>query len=300
MPADLAIGVDVGGTKILGGTVARDGAIGRTIEVPTPDDGDAIQDEIERIVADLLPDGARAIGLGVPMPVDPLTGIAFPAANLPLGRVDIAGRVRRRFDLPLGIENDGNAAALAEWRLGAGRGAQTVIVLTLGTGVGGGIVLDGALYRGWAELGHIVIQPGGPPCHGSCGGHGHLEALTSGIAADRVAAELWGDDADAHVLVERAYDGDGQAVAALRAIGSSLGLAIGSLANIFTPEVVVVGGGFGAAAGEVLLDAALVAARAEAIAGAADRLRLVPAALGEESGLVGAALVGFAALDGER
>jgi glucokinase len=300
MPPDSVIGVDLGGTKILAGTVGRDGAVGRTIEVPTPAAGDAILAEIERIVGDLLGDGAAAVGLGVPMPVDPQTGIAFPAANLPLGEVDIAGRIRDRFGIPVGIENDANAAALAEWRLGAGRGTRTLVAFTLGTGVGGGIVLDGRLYRGWAELGHIVIEPGGPPCQGSCHGHGHLEALASGLAADRAARELWGADADAPLLVQRAAEGDADAVAAIERIGRYLGLAIGSFVNVFTPDVVVIGGGFGAAAGETLLEAARTAARGEAMAGAADSLRIVPAALGDEAGLVGAALVGFEALDGER
>ena len=300
MPPDSVIGVDLGGTKILAGTVGRNGAVGRTIEVPTPAEGDAILAEIDWIVGDLLRDGAAAVGLGVPMPVDPQTGIAFPAANLPLGEVDIAGRIHDRFGVPVGIENDANAAALAEWRLGAGRGTRTLVAFTLGTGVGGGIVLDGRLYRGWAELGHIVIEPGGPPCQGSCHGHGHLEALASGLAADRAARELWGADADAPLLVQRAAEGDDEAIAAIERIGRYLGLAIGSFVNVFTPDVVVIGGGFGAAAGETLLDAARTAARGEAMAGAADRLRIVPAALGDEAGLVGAALVGFEALDGER
>lgn len=300
MSADTVIGVDLGGTKILVGAVSREGSIGRTIEVPTPDAGDAIISEIERLVGELLADGGSAVGLGVPMPVDPVTGVAYPAANLPLGEIDIAGRVLHRFGLPVGIENDGNAVALAEWQLGAGTGASTLIAFTLGTGVGGGLVLDGRLYRGWAELGHMVIEPGGLPCQGSCRGHGHLEAVASGIAADALARELWGADADAHELVRRAYAGEEAAVAGLRSIGRYLGLAIGSLANVFTPEVVVVGGGFGAAAGPLLLDAAREAACGEAIAGAVDRLRIVPAALGEEAGLVGAALVGFEALDGVR
>jgi glucokinase len=300
MSAESVIGVDLGGTKILAGIVARDGTTGRTIEVPTPDDGDAILSEIDRVIDELCAEQVRAIGIGVPMPVDALTGIAFAAANLPLGEVDIPGRLRARFGLPVGIENDANAAALAEWRLGAGVGTRDLVVFTLGTGVGGGLVVGGRLFRGWAELGHIVIEPDGPPCQGSCHGHGHLEALASGIAADRAARELWGDTADARDLVRRAYDGDGQAVSALERIGRYLGLAAGSLVNIFTPEKIVVGGGFGAAAGEILLRAMRAAATGEAMAGAADELAIVPAAFGEEAGLVGAALVGFEALDGER
>ena len=301
MPPDTAIGVDLGGTKILAGLVSRAGSIGRTIEVPTPDGSEeAILAEIDRLIADLAADGAAAVGIGVPMNLDPETGIAFRATNLPLDEVDIAGRVRQRFSIPTGIENDANAAALAEWKLGAGRGVRSLVAFTLGTGVGGGIVLDGRLYRGWAELGHIVVDADGAPCQGSCHGRGHLEAVASGLAADRAARELYGADADAHLLVRRAHAGEAEAVAAVERIGHFLGIGVGSLANIFDPEVFVVGGGFGAAAGEVLLRAARETARREAIAPADERLQVVPAALGEDAGLVGAGLVGFEALDGER
>jgi len=173
-------------------------------------------------------------------------------------------------------------------------------MLTLGTGVGGGVVLDDRLYRGWAEIGHIVVQAGGPPCQGSCHGHGHLEALASGTAADRAARELYGPSADARVLVERAAAGEVEARARLAEIGGFLGAAIGSLANLFDPELVVVGGGFGEAAGDLVLAPAQEAARREALAPADATLRVVPAELGADAGLVGAALVAFEALDGAR
>jgi glucokinase len=167
-------------------------------------------------------------------------------------------------------------------------------MFTLGTGVGGGIVIDGRLFRGWAELGHIVVQEGGVEC--ACGGRGHLEVLASGHAGDRVARELYGPDADAHLLIDKGHAGDSGAVEALARIGESLGAAIGSLVNIFDPDLVVVGGGFGAAAGELVLGPARDAARREAIAPADETLRVVPAELGAEAGLVGAGLVGFEAL----
>ena len=173
-------------------------------------------------------------------------------------------------------------------------------MLTLGTGIGGGLVLDGQLYRGWAELGHVVVEFDGPPCQGNCHGRGHVEGVASGHAATRVARELYGESADAHTLVARAKDDEPEAVAALDRIGRLLGAAIGSFANVFDPDLVVVGGGFGAAAGELLLGPAQEAARCEAIQPADERLRVVPAALGERAGLIGAALVGFEAVDGVR
>jgi len=301
MHEERVIGVDLGGTKILAGLVARDGTIGRTIEIATPDGSQAqVLGAVDGVVEALLLDGAAAIGYGVPLNIDRRTGVALRATNLPLHAVHFPDRARDRYALPAGVENDGNAAALAEWRLGAGTEATDLIMLTLGTGVGGGLVIDDHLYRGWAELGHIVVVAGGQPCQGNCHGRGHLEAVASGLAADRAAADLYGPGAEAPTLVEQARGGDTRAIEALAEIGRLLGVAIGSLVNIFDPDVVVVGGGFGAAAGDFLLEPARSAARAEAIQPADETLRIVQAELGDEAGLIGAALVGFEALDGVR
>jgi glucokinase len=301
MSSDHVIGVDLGGTKVLAGILSRDGDVLETVEADTPaGDPNAVLGTLDELVDQLLDDRVGAIGYGVPFTIDRSSGIALRATNLTLRDVDFAGRAYERYGLPVGLENDANAAALAEWRLGAGRGASDLITLTLGTGVGGGIVLDGALYRGWAELGHVVVVAEGPPCQGNCHGHGHLETVASGHAADRNARRLYGDAADAHVLVERARGGDDAAVGALAEIGTLLGVAIGSLVNVFAVELVVVGGGFGAAAGDLLLGPALVAARGEALDPGGERLRIVPAKLGADAGLVGAGLVAFEALGGTR
>ena len=301
MPSDLVIGVDVGGTKMLAGLVARDGAVGRTVEVATPTTGQQqFLVELDALVEGFAAEGAGAIGVGVPMNLDRKTGLALGAVNLPLRALDLAGHLRERVQVPVGVENDGNAIALAEWRAGAGRGTNDLVALALGTGVGGGVVLDGRLYRGWAELGHVVVVADGPPCQGNCHGRGHLEAVASGEAAERAAVELWGPGADAHRLVHEALDGHAEARSALERIGHYLGLAIGSFANIFVPEVVVVGGGFGTAAWELLRQPALASARREALQPADEQLRVVQAELGDDAGLVGAGLVGFEALDGER
>ena len=301
MAADRVIGIDVGGTKILAGLLARDGTVGRTIEVQTPTSSqEAFLVELDALLEQLLADGAGAIGVGVPMNIDRKTGIGHRAVNLPLESLDLARRLRERFGIPVGLENDGNAIALAEWRLGAGRGVTDLVALALGTGVGGGIVLDGRLFRGWAELGHVVVEADGPPCQGNCHGRGHLEAVASGEAAERAARALWGVDADAHRLVREALAGDDEARTALERIGHYLGIAIGSFVNVFVPEVVVVGGGFGIAAWELLREPALEAARREALEPADTELRIVQAAFGDDAGLVGAGLVGFEALDGER
>jgi glucokinase len=164
VPTDLVIGVDVGGTKMLAGLVARDGGIGRMVEVRTPTaDQAALLAALDALVEGLLAEGAEAIGVGVPMNLDRRTGVGLGAVNLPLRSLDLAGHLRDRFGVPVGVENDGNAIALAEWRVGAGRGATDLVALALGTGVGGGVVIDGRLYRGWAELGHVVVAADGPP-----------------------------------------------------------------------------------------------------------------------------------------
>jgi glucokinase len=281
---ELVIGVDVGGTKILAGLVDREGRIHARHEIESPETTEeAVLAALDSAVEHFLGERVSAIGYGVPSNLDRATRRVLRSCNLPLDDVDLAAH---------------DAATLAEWRLGAGRGASTLVMLTLGTGVGGGLVLDGKLYRSWVELGHMVLDADGPPCQGNCHGRGHVEVLVSGSAADRAAVELYGEGADAHALVVHARDGDDRARAKLAEIGERLGAFIGSLANVFDPELVIVGGGFGEAAGELLLGPAQEAARREAITPADETLRIVLAALGGDAGLVGAGLIGFEALDG--
>ena len=205
--------------------------------------------------------------------------------------------VADRFGLRSAIGNDANAAALAEWRLGAGTGLVDIVMLTLGTGVGGGVVLDGRLYRAVGGARPRRRRHGGPPCQGTarprpsrgarvghCGRPGRARAVRPGARTRTCSSR------------ERAREGRGAGEAA-RAIGRSLGAAIGSFVNVFDPELVVIGGGFGAAAGGLVLDPAQESARREALDPASD-VRVVPAELGGDAGLVGAGLVAFEALDG--
>ena len=204
--APVVIGLDVGGTKILSGLVDRDGNVLAEHEIASPDGTEPVLAALDEAVEALIDERVAAIGYGIPANLERGTGRILWATNLSLTDVDLVGRSRARFGLPVGIENDAGAAALAEWKLGAGRGLSNVAMITLGTGVGGGIVVDGRLFRNWVELGHVVVQEGGPVC--TCGGRGHLEVLASGSAADVAARELYGPDADAHVLVERAKAGE--------------------------------------------------------------------------------------------
>jgi glucokinase len=300
--ANRAIGVDVGGTKILAGVVGRNGAVARSTGGPTPvSSQEELLAELDSLIETLLDDDVAALGFGIPSTIDQRTGRAVSSVHVPLANIDFRDRMRERWGLPVTIDNDGNAAAIAEWRLGAGRGVSDLVLLTLGTGIGGGLILGGRPYRGWVgagtEIGHVVLQYGGPPCGGACDGHGHFETLASGSAADAAAERRFGNGADARILVQAARDGDQGAVEDLAEIGRRLGAGIASLVNVFNPELVVVGGGF-AHAGDLILAPARETLAVEALRPARDLVRVVPAELGSDAGMVGAALVGFEALDG--
>jgi len=291
------IGVDLGGTKILAGVVDRDGQVEQRREHPTPvTSQDDLLAGLDAAVEELRDDDVVALGFGIPSPIDQRTGRAQQAVNIPLDEsIDFRGRMAERFGLPVGIENDANAAAYAEFHFGAAREARTMVMLTLGSGCGGGVVIDGELYRGWAEFGHMVIEYDGLPCQGTCTGRGHLEPYVTGFAATKLAQAAFGPAVDAHRLVRLANEGEARAVEILDGIGRRLGAGIGSLVNIFNPELVVIGGGF-AAAGDFILDPAREIVAREGLAGAGKRVRIVRAELGTAAGLIGAGLVAFDAL----
>jgi glucokinase len=294
------IGVDVGGTKALAAVVDRDGEIEQQVVHPTDvSSQEALLGGLDAIVEELR--GGReiaALGFGIPSRVDQRSGRAVASVNIPLADVDFRDRMRKQHGIPVGIDNDANAATIGEWTAGAAKGARHVVMLTLGTGVGGGLILDGRPFRGTtgvgAELGHIVIGIDGPPC--GCGGHGHLESYAAGRVADVAARRLYGDESDGHELVERGKKGEAEAVEALAEIGRHLGAGIASFVNVFEPEVVVVGGGFGSSAGELLLGPAREVVAIEGLQPLRDTVRIVPAQLGFHAGVIGAAMVGFEAL----
>jgi glucokinase len=302
VPGDHAIGVDLGGTKILSGVVDRSGKTLRRHELATPRGSqEEVLAGIEAAIGAVRDEQVGAVGVGIPSTIDQRAGRVISSVNIPLADLDLRERLRERVGLPVGIDNDANAAAIGEWRAGAGVGASDLIMLTLGTGVGGGLILAGKPYRGavgaGAELGHLVIEVDGRPCQGACTGRGHLEAYVSGRAATREAQEAFGPAADAHRLVRLANEDDARAREILVAIGHRLGVAIGSLVNVFDPELVVIGGGFGVAASDYLLPPVRVSIVREALPPGRDTVRVERAQLGSSAGLVGAAFVGFEALD---
>jgi glucokinase len=289
------IGVDLGGTKLLAGAVGPGGEVlFRSYRRIAGLSQDELLRTIEAAVveAGAAAGGVDAIGYGIPAAIERATGGVVSSNHLPLDGLPFAELMRERTGAQVAVDNDATCAALAEWRLGAAAGTRHAVVLTLGTGIGGGLVLDGRLYRGAsgaaAELGHVVVDLDGPPCFGACTGRGCLEALASGSAIARDAAAA-GLPADGVEVTRMALAGEARAVALLATVGERLGAGLAGLAMAFDPEVVVVGGG-AMAAGELLLGPAREELRRRAMEPNRS-VRVSAAAFGEDAGMVGAALL---------
>jgi glucokinase len=320
MPERRTIGVDLGGTKLLAGAV--DPGLGVHHRAQRTVSGldqrtllEVVVSAVQEVRADAGHD-VEAVGFGIPSLIDQRTGNAVVAVNLPLFDVPFADLMSERLGLPVFVDNDGNTAALAEHRAGAARGASEAVVMTIGTGIGGGLILRGEPYRGaigaGAELGHVIVDFHGPHCQGNCPGHGCVEAFSSGTAlareARRIAAEkpssrlgraqAAGRELVGPLITELAHDGDPAAIEAIELIGSRLGMALTSLVNIFNPEVVVIGGGV-IAAGELLLEPARAEVRRRALPPSRDFVRIVAARFGVEAGMVGAAALAYDGLAGK-
>lgn len=307
----VSIGVDLGGTKIAAGAVDAVGRVLDRVRVATPAASqqqtvDAIVALAKRLAASRS--DVEAVGIGAPGLVGADRSTVLFAPNVRLRDAPLGREVGRRTGLRTIVENDANAAAWAEARFGAGRGSAHVLLLALGTGLGAGVVADGALLRGahglGAEVGHMNMVPGGRPC--GCGQRGCFERYASGSALAVEAAERISRDppAGARVLelsgggvsrvsgvavTRAAREGDPLAVASLRAVGSFLGIGMADLTDLLDPEAIVIGGGL-AQAGPMLLDPAREAFRAHVMAADYRSLpRIVTASLGQDAGVVGAA-----------
>jgi glucokinase len=303
-----AIGVDLGGTKMLLGVL--DGDSKTVWESRERSAGEGEGELVELLVRELeqaraARTGVEAIGMGIPATIDHERGVAVAAVNLPIEDLPIRDIVGERTGLPTFVDNDANVAALAEHLFGAARGAQNAVMLTIGTGIGGGLILGGEIYRGstgaGAELGHMAIQMDGPGCQGNCPNRGCVEAFASGTALGReglAAAESAPDSAlgkllaageavDGKAVTVAAQAGDRTAIEVFDLVGGRLGVALASFANIFEPETIVIGGGV-IAAGDLLLEPARRELEARALR-PMNRTPVVPAELGEDAGMIGAA-----------
>ena len=305
------IGIDTGGTKLLGGVVDEDLAVRHRVHrVLHGLERQALLDAMVEAVEEAreaAPDAA-AVGFGIPSLVDYETGASMFSVHLPLDGVPFRALMEERLGMPVFVDNDSNLAALAEHRAGAAQGARHALMLTLGTGIGGGIILDGRLQRGsrggGAELGHVVVDLDGPPCQGDCPGRGCLEVMASGTAIGREGAAAAARSPDSALaerardgreitgplVTELAHDGDAAARDVLELIGTRLGVGITSLVNAFDPEVVVIGGG-AVAGGELLLGPARAAVAERALPPNREHVQIVAAHFGDEAGMLGAALL---------
>lgn len=305
------IGIDAGGTKLLGGVVDEQLAVHHRAHrlwrgVDRQEVLDVLVDVVEEALA-AEPD-ADAVGFGIPSLMDRDRAVSRECVHLPLAGVPFRDLMSERLDRPMVVDNDANCALLAEARAGAARDASDALLLTLGTGIGGGILAAGALYRGGGsagELGHTVVDLDGDPC--PCGGRGCLETVASGTAIARAGAEAAlaepksalgraraaGREITGALVTELAGEDDAAAVEVLAEAGRKLGVGLASLANAFNPEVIVIGGG-AAAAGELLLEPTRAELRRRALGPNRD-VAVRAAHFGDEAGMLGAALMAMEA-----
>lgn len=306
----LTLGIDVGGTKIAAGVVDESGAVLVRRKIQTEADRpEAVVAGIAKVAAELAAaaPGVAAVGVGAAGIIDSHRGVVLYAPNIAWRNVHLRSTLEGRLGVPVVVDNDANVAAWGEALYGAGIGVKDQLLLTIGTGVGGGLVLGGELYRGAqgaaAEVGHMVVDAGGPAC--ACGARGCLETMASGSAIGRVARTRSREPAAADVLARAGGDPEaitGEMVgdAALRAdpfavsivaeAGRWLGVGVASLVNLLDPAIVVVGGGVASGLGELLLAPARAGLHAMVMGGEFRSCPpVVSAVLGDDAGVIGAA-----------
>ena len=312
----MVLGVDVGGTKIAVAAVEGVTAT-HAVEHPTVlASTDSLLDGLEHAVRTVIQEAGHpeAIGVGVPSQIDYETGTVESSVNIPLTGVPLREELGRRFGVPVFVDNDANCAALAEAHI---VGARHLVMLTLGTGVGGGVVIDGRTFRGahglGAELGHMTMNPDGPPCPGNCPNRGCLEAYCSGQALERDATELASDKPDSSLarrvgpdgrvsgreLVSAADDGDPDAVLLMENFARILGVGIGTCVNVFEPERLAIGGGLSRAS-HLFLDRAVREAGSRALPALWKNVSVALAEGGADAGVIGAGVLAAVELSRER
>jgi glucokinase len=254
-----------------------------------------------------------ALGVGTPGPLDPDTGYVIETANLPFKNFPLGPRLKETFGCPTTVENDVNAAIYGEFRAGAAQGARHVLGMFVGTGIGGGLILNSALYHGFGknagEIGHMIIKAGGPRC--GCGRRGCLEALSSRTAITRdirkalkngqktMLTRIYGknlDELPSRALRE-AFDADDKLVSRIvRRAARNIGIGLGSLVNVLSPQIIVLGGGVIEAVGDEIIDIIYKWTRRTAFDFSMKGVKIVKSRLGDDAGVMGAAIIAHEAL----
>jgi glucokinase len=291
------IGIDIGGTSIKAGLADASGTVLQSRRAPTPaHDLDRLESTIGELVAQLHRGGpVAAVGIGIPGLRHARTGVIQTSPHIPsIRNVNLEERLRERLHMPVITENDANAGAYGEWAAGAGKGLQHMAYVTLGTGLGCGLVLSGALFRGVSgyagELGHTAVEPGGRLC--ACGARGCLETRVSAPGIVQTAREMnvSGDISTAESIYTAAMQGNPGARSVFEETGRYLGIACANLINLLNLETIVIGGGV-MASGDLLLDAAQKEAGSRAFGPSADDCPIVQSKLWPDAGTIGAAML---------
>jgi glucokinase len=313
MTNDLVIAADLGGTHLRAAVVDKEGQMYERIKLSTPNKGpaeelvDALVNAVDTLKKGIEDKGnnIHAVSIAVPASLNFQEGLIAQAPNLPfLDNFRLADALKERISLPVILENDANAAAIGEMWQGAGRNYNTLLCLTLGTGVGGGIILNKQAWRGIdgtaAELGHLIVEPQGYPC--GCRGRGCLEVYGSATAIVRMTYELLPTYPTSHLAHARSITaaevynwgmkGDQLALEVFRKMGYYLGIGLTSLINIFNPEVIVIGGGV-ADGWDLFINHIEEQVKARAFIVPSRRVKIVRAKCGDDAGILGAASLGF-------
>ena len=308
------LGIDLGGTNVAAAVVDREGTILGKVSLPTPRAGaEAVADQMAAAAraaaekAGVPLEQVESVGIGSPGTIEPEQGLIRFWSNLNFVDVPLGGLMEARLHKKIYLENDANAAALGEYAAGAGKGSQSMVAITLGTGVGGGAVLNGKLYTGFnyagMEVGHFVIEYGGRLC--TCGRRGCFEAYCSATALIKRAREvmeehpdslLWQlagslEGVDGRTPFDAAAQGDAAAGKVIDEYVNYLGCGVASLVNIFQPEVFCIGGGPSAQGETLMAPVRYILNREDYARNSVRRTRLVRAALGNDAGIIGAALL---------
>lgn len=307
MNKNYVVGIDLGGTKISGALADIDGVILSQYTIPTNamEGEEAVLSRIIEVIEKVImeakktKDMIKAIGIGSPGPLDSKKGVIIVTPNLPFKDFQLINPIKEKFNIPTYLDNDANVAAIGEYMLGAGQGTRNMVYITVSTGVGGGAILEGKIYRGSTsnalEIGHTTILPDGPKCN--CGNNGCIEALSSGTAIARQAREAISngletslskyDKLTSYEVFKEAYIGDKVAKEILEKSFIYLGIGVANIITSFDPDMVVIGGGV-SKGGQILFETVQKEVDKRCFKTMSKHTKIVPAMLGTDAGVIGA------------